>query len=353
LQDSRCISDRGYTRINAARALNLEFRMAPRIQTVILIALLSPLVGFVGEANAVDSPNAVVDPGFTGSAGAWLSVRDIASAGCTAGGASIVSQGSAGGLCARLDPTYRRRDEPSACIGAISCNEPDYVPTLVQLSQRAIMLPAGTHAEISFDYRLIPATECLCGDGAEAFRVEIRGSQASGVVAALSIVGVPSEPSGWRRARIGFLHPGGPVDIEFRLRTATQGKQSDLYQYSTLIDNVRLVAIEGDCSPSWSCPTPPLDGYCFPALNTPADPVGQPLAVAPAADDPESAWSCDRPCAPACPSDVTGDALVNGADLGALLSAWGSDNAACDLDDDGVVGGGDLGALLSAWGCGS
>jgi hypothetical protein len=59
-----------------------------------------------------------------------------------------------------------------------------------------------------------------------------------------------------------------------------------------------------------------------------------------------------------CVGDIFQDGLVNGADLGALLSYWGPVTSApasslCDLDHDGIVGGGDLGILLAKWGpCG-
>lgn len=49
-------------------------------------------------------------------------------------------------------------------------------------------------------------------------------------------------------------------------------------------------------------------------------------------------------------ADITQDGTVDGADLGALLSAWGLAGTAADLDDDGVVGGSDLGMLLADWG---
>jgi len=49
-----------------------------------------------------------------------------------------------------------------------------------------------------------------------------------------------------------------------------------------------------------------------------------------------------------CPSDLNGDGVVDGADLGALLSAWGT--AEGDLNGDGIVDGADLGILLSNWG---
>jgi len=51
-----------------------------------------------------------------------------------------------------------------------------------------------------------------------------------------------------------------------------------------------------------------------------------------------------------CTGDLSGDATVDGADLGLLLGAWGSSDAAADLTGDGVVDGADLGLLLGAWG---
>lgn len=58
---------------------------------------------------------------------------------------------------------------------------------------------------------------------------------------------------------------------------------------------------------------------------------------------------------PPCPADITGDRTVDGADLGALLGAWGAcpgGAAGCtgDLDRNGLVNGADLGVLLGAWG---
>lgn len=48
--------------------------------------------------------------------------------------------------------------------------------------------------------------------------------------------------------------------------------------------------------------------------------------------------------------DLNGDGVVNGADLGILLSNWGPcDACLSDLDGDGMVDGADLGQLLTAW----
>ena len=57
-----------------------------------------------------------------------------------------------------------------------------------------------------------------------------------------------------------------------------------------------------------------------------------------------------------CTGDFTLDGVVNGADLGLLLSNWGPCGANCpyDLDGNGVVNGADLGLVLSNWGgCGN
>ena len=50
--------------------------------------------------------------------------------------------------------------------------------------------------------------------------------------------------------------------------------------------------------------------------------------------------------------DLNCDGVVGGADLGLLLSAWGTCGSPCpaDIDSNGVVNGADLGFLLSNWG---
>lgn len=58
--------------------------------------------------------------------------------------------------------------------------------------------------------------------------------------------------------------------------------------------------------------------------------------------------------APPCPTDLDGDGITGGADLGAFMSFWGGcDACAADFNDDGRVDGVDLGAMFAAWGpCG-
>ena len=59
--------------------------------------------------------------------------------------------------------------------------------------------------------------------------------------------------------------------------------------------------------------------------------------------------------AQSCTGDILADGVINGADLGAMLSYWGPRttapfSVASDLNGDGVINGGDIGLLLSNWG---
>jgi len=52
----------------------------------------------------------------------------------------------------------------------------------------------------------------------------------------------------------------------------------------------------------------------------------------------------------ACLGDLDYTNQIDGADLGALLGAWGRDDEFADLDLNGIVDGVDVGLLLAAWG---
>ena len=54
---------------------------------------------------------------------------------------------------------------------------------------------------------------------------------------------------------------------------------------------------------------------------------------------------------PDCPGDFNGDGMVDGADFGYILAAWGTcGGCAEDLNGDGEVNGADVGLVLSVWG---
>lgn len=57
--------------------------------------------------------------------------------------------------------------------------------------------------------------------------------------------------------------------------------------------------------------------------------------------------------APICPGDVIANNIIDGADLAALLSVWGTDGGIyprSDVNADGTVNAADLAAVLSGWG---
>ena len=60
-----------------------------------------------------------------------------------------------------------------------------------------------------------------------------------------------------------------------------------------------------------------------------------------------------RPAMAQCPGDITGNGMVNGADLGLVLAAWGSDGTdepGSDINADGLVNGADLAFVIGAFG---
>jgi hypothetical protein len=64
-----------------------------------------------------------------------------------------------------------------------------------------------------------------------------------------------------------------------------------------------------------------------------------------------SATCSDCPVVPPCIADISADGVVDGFDLGQVLSAWGNcPGCASDLNHDGVVNAVDLSVVLSGWG---
>ncbi|MFG0274696.1 MAG: hypothetical protein ACF8QF_06535, partial [Phycisphaerales bacterium] len=60
------------------------------------------------------------------------------------------------------------------------------------------------------------------------------------------------------------------------------------------------------------------------------------------------AWWSEIGSASLCPTDLTGDGQTDGADLGVLLGAWGTNQY--DFNGDGTIDGADLGIMLGSWG---
>jgi hypothetical protein len=173
--------------------------------------------------------------------------------------------------------------------------------------------------------------------------------QFSTVAATISAPAVPAECEGGQGVLIG-------PDVWF-VHTATCSGNLSITTCGSVTD-MRLVVYEGTC-----------EGLILHACNTDS-PIcvpqggsrvqftgvcGKTYLIRVGGDSPQHLGdgqitvACPGPsCEPDCLADIDGDGVVGGADLGALLAAWGT--ATHDLDNDGVVSGADLGIVLAAWG---
>jgi len=131
---------------------------------------------------------------------------------------------------------------------------------------------------------------------------------------------------------------------------------------NAVIDGLLMIDIvDGYATSETSLPLPPAlptqEGFVSGIWGVAAVGGDSPWVVATAPQDPAgpsvsliafSAADCDG--AGVIPGDLNGDGVVDGADLGELLSQWGPCvGCSADLNGDGVVDGVDLGILLSNW----
>jgi hypothetical protein len=116
----------------------------------------------------------------------------------------------------------------------------------------------------------------------------------------------------------------GPVFVD--LGVVTTGGAGTLKNTKTALTNAQISAILGD----------PMGHYVNIHNNDfPAGALRSQLV---------------EPPPPPCPGDFNGDHVIDGADLGVLLAAWGNTSGPEDLNGDGIVDGADLGLLLASWG---
>lgn len=169
------------------------------------------------------------------------------------------------------------------------------------------------------------------------------------VAATISAPPIPASCEGGEGVLIG-------PDLWYRYVATCSGNLT--INTCTSATDLRLVVYEGEC-----------DGLTLVACNTDSViclPVGgsrvnfiatcdKPYYIRVGGDSPSHLGAgqlqveCPGPACPGpCPADFNGSGIVDGADLGALLAAWGT--AKHDLTGDGVVSGADLGDLLAQWG---
>ena len=140
----------------------------------------------------------------------------------------------------------------------------------------------------------------------------------------------------------------------------------DVLPWVALIDSVSLIETdvvpeEGDCYYSDTVVGPDIDideNAFAPAQVWACDDSGvwnigtyDPLSEDPPAADTPGVENPECGGGPDCPGDFNDDGLINGADFGSLLAAWGlCSGCPEDLNGDGEVSGADVGLLLSLWG---
>ena len=161
---------------------------------------------------------------------------------------------------------------------------------------------------------------------ASAFKVV--GARTAGGVVLVSNCTVQSGIGGADTAAVEMFEIAGSGGTEGILRlsnTLISGNSA-----STGAGGLRVVGTQRSCV---------LTGGTSICSNSPRNVLGPFLIEG-------SATVCD------CLADLTLDGAVNGADLGAVLAAWGaaSANGVGDANHDGFVNGADLAQVLAAWG---
>jgi hypothetical protein len=237
--------------------------------------------------------------------------------------------------------------------------------------------PCAERIELEFDMKIELALPYVCGDPNNSFGVRsrhdlpalnarlLRGSEGAPPAQYWQmgqnlIISTSDAGNGWLHYRAtwerGSQRTSDRYMITFQLGDLgasfddDESREDYVYlranQAILEIDNVQLTARTARSTPcTLVSPSPSLDMITLDqgSLGRAVD-GGEFTAAGPAAP-------CDE-AGPgqACPQDVNADQVIDGADLGAILSAWGGTDCDADVNADGVVDGADLGAILSAWG---
>ncbi len=92
-----------------------------------------------------------------------------------------------------------------------------------------------------------------------------------------------------------------------------------------------------------------IDFPCHQLVEAEAQLAGRPWSSGADCADVDGDGVSDVCLAPGSP-DINGDGAVNGADLLAVLGAWGQTGSAADCSNDGIVNAVDLAMIINAWG---
>ncbi len=278
---------------------------------------------------------------------------------------------------ARLKPQYESLRNPGLCSSATTCSAAD-APRPSFLYQRHIKVPDCPNATLQFDFRvdLLPEAACIPCNAYELFSVTVfehgglapesgASSQHTFYFTRADLASGRFAENTWGRLDLPFQRARADSLFEIRFQlslnvrgeTGPFGGNGGVFPAMLDIDHVKIDSFAGEVTTPCLGPNPLY--ICHFSATTLPETRDEGLSSQTGAVDLASAFVC----APAgcrlscvCPSDLNDDGVVNGADLGILLGAWGPINStsgcdrSADVDGNDVVDGADLGILLGSWG---
>jgi hypothetical protein len=269
---------------------------------------------------------------------------------------------------ARLRPQYQ------SCANSTSCGVQDS-PYPSILSQKYIKVRDCPNIALQFDFRvdLLDEEKCIPCSDYEIFSVTVFEHGGDLLPSSEPFVHTFSfnlsdleagqfSENEWARVDLPFQRARADSLLEVRFQLTLNSRQGSgslggrgLFPAILDIDHVELVpfvgAVTSPCIGSNPLP-------CVPSANPNFDVRETGLTSSAGLADLASPIVCalDDGRLSCCVNDLNFDGMVNGADLGVLLGAWGrisstsASQQSPDLNGDGVVNGADLGILLGSWG---
>jgi hypothetical protein len=335
------------------------------------LALLAPALAAASDGSYENPYIGVQNPSFdlaaSNASAAWRIERW--DSGC-ADPIVVVHEGSGQHRAyARLLPQYQ------SCANSTSCDAQSS-PYPSTLSQKYIKVRDCPNIALQFDFRvdLLDEEKCIPCSDYEIFSVTVfehggdllPSSEPFVHTFSFTRSDLDSEDfreNEWARVDLPFQRARADSLLEVRFQLTLNSRQASgpwggsggVFPAILDVDHVELVpfvgAVTSPCIGSNPLP-------CEPSANPNFDVRETGLTSSAGLADLASPIVCalDYGRLSCCVADLNFDGMVNGADLGVLLGAWGSvvstnpGQQSPDLNGDGVVNGADLGILLGSWG---
>ncbi|MFM1866602.1 MAG: hypothetical protein RL591_10 [Planctomycetota bacterium] len=334
------------------------------------LALLSPALATASDGSYEDPYIGVQNPSFdlaaSSASAAWRMERWVST--CEDPIEVVQEANGEHRAYARLLPQYQ------SCANSTSCDGQDS-PYPSILSQKYIKVRDCPNIALQFDFRvdLLDEVKCIPCTDYEIFSVTVFEHGGDLLPSSEPFVHTFSfnlsdleagqfSENEWARVDLPFQRARADSLLEVRFQLTLNSRQGSgslggrgLFPAILDIDHVELVpfvgAVTSPCIGSNPLP-------CVPSGNPNFDVRETGLTSSAGLADLASPIVCalDDGRLSCCVNDLNFDGMVNGADLGVLLGAWGrisstsASQQSPDLNGDGVVNGADLGILLGSWG---